>query len=416
VTPRAARILIVAVSGTLLVWAIARTQRGRLASSVETEPGVSANPARPGKTALRIEKRFVVVSNQFDWSQVESEDYQTYIERLRAIGCPEQTIRDIIIADLDKLMAPRLEAARGLKEEVNYWEPEEERLLNEIDVREVARERREVEREKQAIVRELVGADLRRERLQQEGRSDYYERRLRFLQEDRRSLVRDVLEHYDDAEQRLRAKETEEGDALTLGEQQELRAIRKQRDAELDALLTPAEREQYELWMSPAANAVRSAFYGMQPTEQEFLGVYQARSAFEKTWGDVDPALLSTAERAQMEQARQQMEEEIRRQLGDQRYAEFKRGEDPDYHQLSALSTRFKLPREKAVEVYNYKMVLEQLRAHVRGNTELTPAQKEQALDEMVRETEKSVLTALGDRAYRYYVRTGQGSWIRRRP
>lgn len=36
----------------------------------------------------------------FHWSQVESTNYFVYIAKLRAVGCPEQTIRDIISADL----------------------------------------------------------------------------------------------------------------------------------------------------------------------------------------------------------------------------------------------------------------------------------------------------------------------------
>ena len=41
-------------------------------------------------------EKIVVVTNQFHWAQIESEDYKTYIARLRSIGCPEPTIRDII--------------------------------------------------------------------------------------------------------------------------------------------------------------------------------------------------------------------------------------------------------------------------------------------------------------------------------
>src|SRR5262245_41874041 len=33
------------------------------------------------------------------WSDIESSEYRTYIANLRSIGCPEQTIRDIIVAD-----------------------------------------------------------------------------------------------------------------------------------------------------------------------------------------------------------------------------------------------------------------------------------------------------------------------------
>jgi hypothetical protein len=43
----------------------------------------------------------------FRWSQIEAADYPSYIANLRAIGCPEQTIRDIITADVDSLYAAR---------------------------------------------------------------------------------------------------------------------------------------------------------------------------------------------------------------------------------------------------------------------------------------------------------------------
>jgi hypothetical protein len=46
----------------------------------------------------------------FHWSELESTDYRTYIANLRRIECPEQTIRDIITADVDAaIFAPRRE-------------------------------------------------------------------------------------------------------------------------------------------------------------------------------------------------------------------------------------------------------------------------------------------------------------------
>jgi hypothetical protein len=46
-------------------------------------------------------------SQSFRWSQIESPDYPTYIANLRAIGCPERTIADLITADVDSLYAGR---------------------------------------------------------------------------------------------------------------------------------------------------------------------------------------------------------------------------------------------------------------------------------------------------------------------
>ena len=39
---------------------------------------------------------------------MESEDYSTYIANLRGIGCPEQTIRDLITAELNQTYAEKL--------------------------------------------------------------------------------------------------------------------------------------------------------------------------------------------------------------------------------------------------------------------------------------------------------------------
>src|SRR5262245_33086814 len=44
----------------------------------------------------------------FHWSQLESEDYRIYAANLRAIGCPEATVRDIILADVNDLFGRRV--------------------------------------------------------------------------------------------------------------------------------------------------------------------------------------------------------------------------------------------------------------------------------------------------------------------
>src|SRR5262245_40896512 len=47
---------------------------------------------------------------RFHWSMIESRDYPTYIANLRAIGCPEPTIRDVIFADVSELFVRKRQA------------------------------------------------------------------------------------------------------------------------------------------------------------------------------------------------------------------------------------------------------------------------------------------------------------------
>lgn len=389
-----------------------RTQMGALVVVNPADPaGIPSHtaPADPGGAAERIS----VVTNQLRWAQLESEDYREYVARLRAIGCPEQTLREIVIADLDKLLAPELRAAYGHRDELKYWHSEEEEMANDVDHRELAKKEREIEQRKRDIIRELVHADLARERMRQSGQEDLNERRLAFLPEDRRTQVRELIEKYDEAESGLREKELDDAEPLSVADQAQLRDLRQRRETELNSLLAPAEREQFDLWLSPTANAVRYALYGMKATEQEFIAIYRARKPFEERWGKYDVDVLDENTRRQRESDRAQVEGAIQQSLGETRYAELKRGEDEDYHRLNALATRYKLPREKAIEAFGYKKTVGDYRAQVRNDPSLNPQQKSDALNAIADETGKAMRSLLGDKAYRYYVRTGQGGWVR---
>src|SRR6185436_17262704 len=74
----------------------------------------NANAAEPTKTNLVVRRQF------FSWREVESPDYPTYIANLRDIGCPEQTIRDIIIADVNGMFAKR-RATEVVTPEQQWW-------------------------------------------------------------------------------------------------------------------------------------------------------------------------------------------------------------------------------------------------------------------------------------------------------
>jgi hypothetical protein len=49
------------------------------------------------------EPRPAPVAAPFQWSQLYSSDYRIYVKNLRATGCPEPTVRAIVIADVDSV-------------------------------------------------------------------------------------------------------------------------------------------------------------------------------------------------------------------------------------------------------------------------------------------------------------------------
>jgi hypothetical protein len=62
----------------------------------------------------------------FHWRQLESADYQIYIANLRGIGCPDQTVRDIITADVAALYAGKRREFHLREDTQGRWSHEEE--------------------------------------------------------------------------------------------------------------------------------------------------------------------------------------------------------------------------------------------------------------------------------------------------
>ena len=360
------------------------------------------------ESAVPVAPTIVTVTNNLSWSQLESEDYRAYIARLRSIGCPEQTIRDIIIADLDKLIAPKMQSIRGRRQELKYWHPEEEELANNTNQAEVKKQEREIDREKRKIIMELLGVDLVRERMKQVGQQDYYERRLGFLPEEKRDQVRQVLDKYDEQEQALRQKEWEGGGALSVADAANLKLVRAQKQEEIAKLLSPAEQEQYELWLSPTANAVRHSIYGMEATEAEFQSIFKVRKALEQQFADTDPATMDEATRQKYEQAQKEADAQIRQALGAKRYAEYKRGEDEDFHYLNTVVSRYNLPRETAANVYDLNLTATDMRKAVETDPKLTADQRVAALKGISEETERTLRQVMGSKAFEAYRRRSQ--------
>ena len=356
-------------------------------------------------TPLTIVTNTVTVgaTNEFRWAQLESEDYRAYITRLRAIGCPEQTIRDIVIADIDKLLAPRMQAANPRAQDVKYWQPLEQELWEGTEQRAAWQQQRALDFEKREVIRELLGIDLVGERLRVQGQDDYHGQRLGFLPEDKRAQVRMVLDQFADQERALLEQQLEEGDAPVSSA--ELARVRQQKEAALAPLFTPEERKQYDLWFSDSAARVRESTFGMKASEEEFLKLYDLqREAEAKFHGSLPP--VGSAEWNEYQQ-------QTRTALGEARYSEWQRAQDPDYRELARVASRFKLPTSVAADLYQFKQPIAEQQAQIDANPNLTTQQRDAAYQAISTEAQRAFQEALGEKAFRQYVKRTTNPWMR---
>src|SRR5689334_12004191 len=142
--------------GLVAAYVLTRKAPSLAAASSKGDTAIVTNRARGEQRVSRI---FSVIesTNAFHWGSVESEDYRQYIENLRAIGCPEETIRDIIIADVNKLFASRVAGLYPKPQEYRFWRVEDQAARKEERERE--QKRRALEKEKHDLIKELLGVD-----------------------------------------------------------------------------------------------------------------------------------------------------------------------------------------------------------------------------------------------------------------
>ena len=64
-------------------------------------------PVPPPLDSVIVKTNVVVSQQNFTWKQLQSTNYVILINNLRLIGCPEQTIRDIVASEVNRLYARR---------------------------------------------------------------------------------------------------------------------------------------------------------------------------------------------------------------------------------------------------------------------------------------------------------------------
>src|SRR5262245_850123 len=239
-------ILLVTLTGNILLAAfLCRSHNSFLPSpthSDQTKEVSNASSAGPreeksesdASTALVVAE--TLTQRGFNWSQLESDDYKKYIAALRAFGVPEKIIRDIIIADVNKLYRPKFAALRPPKKSEkeknekfwarNRWWGGPDRDMTK-DQRE---QMRALQKEKDALIKELLGNNVFQEVAKDSGYPDWTERQFGKLTDEQRQKAQEMQERFGEAQSEIYRKTEGYSDQDT---QADLKKLRKALHEEL---------------------------------------------------------------------------------------------------------------------------------------------------------------------------------------
>jgi hypothetical protein len=373
----------------------------------------------PAKVVTRTVTRTQVTTNEvalppelvkLDWHTVESEDFKAYIANLRAIKCPEETIRDIIIADINKLYAAKWRALRQPTKDIKYWEPWDSTA--EYYDQNLKKQKRELEIERKELVLELLGVDFDYESRKYAIAFTGFERdeiMLGFLSEEKRTEIMNLRSKSRDLSITIEGRA--KNGRLSAEDQAELIKVRQWEQAEMRKVMTKEEQEQYVLRVSGTANTVRSLLVGFEPSEQEYIAVFKAQRWYNEQF-NTKISTGNVEEAQQRANAQQQMDKMVKEAVGEERYKDYLRGKDYDYRELVRFTQQNELPMQAAVAVYDMRRAVMEESAKIRANGNLSPEQQQQALNAISTQTRGALLKVMNEQTLKDY-ESSRGYWLR---
>lgn len=331
----------------------------------------------------------------FSWRSIESREYRQYIANLRNIGCPEQTVRDIIIADVANLYAAK---KRSLAQARPYWSTPV--LVTKTNEDTYAMGRARLAEEERRLIFDLLGVDLEAERDKTSGDDTELSSRLAFLPPEKFATVRALMSGFQRREAGLTA-----GFGVKVSEDQfaQVRALRAEQRSQLEQILSPTEMEEFDLRTHPRADTLRTRLLGFNATPEEFKTIFNLSRSVDEKYPILSGDNWEAMERRKVDLA--ELDAKIKAALGPGRADEYARSWSADYRRMTILAESYNLPLGTANTLYDLNRQLDQAVQQVRLDSTMDLSSRRAAEQKMRTEAAQKIGALLGPAAMADYRR-----------
>lgn len=379
-----------------------RSKPSVTAHVVSTEV-VQEPAARPAEVKLPS-------SPPFHWRQIESTNYFVCLTNLLAIGCPKETVRDILEARVaDDFRARLRELTRPVQ--VRFWDriAEGDDLKDLFDDPAMEKAMGELKAERERVQAELANVLSQSTSPAKPHRNP----QVGHLPAGKQAALTELDSRH--AKEREALKQPE-NNALPADRAAREKEVRERHETERRALFTDAEWAEAELRGSPQAQRVR-ALQGFAGTPEELRSFTQAVREYEAAHPVPNPRNPRLINLDAAYQAKQLAHETQRKafltsRLGAAGFAAFERGSDPRFHTLLKLARRLDLPPATATQWLEIQNAAQAQVRQTRQLASLSDDARALALLALRAETERTLRSAVGPRGWSAYQRYA-GDWLK---
>jgi hypothetical protein len=369
-----------------------RTTGAANAGAIAEPATGNTEPAEPGTNQL-----------SFRWAQLESQDFRVYIANLRAVHCPESIIRDLVFYDLERLYENK-EAEQPSPD--LFWKPA--RVRDRASA-EAEQRSHQMELEKRAVMRELIGAWWTKE-----ARDLWYDSDMASIPEIlvgylRNEQVLEAISVYGDMEHHSSG----ECELCSPAEERARQEAAYRRTANAFAgIMSPSEFEEMALRICVIEGKFeefsRADFHFRDGAEvREFAKLFNRHQPF------FSKEFLRDEDEDDIREAR--FHADIGSLLGADRYAAWERSQDNGYQEIWNFGKERLLSPDTILKAWQVRQEAEQEFTRLSERTDLSPADRSAAWGEVRQQTETALATLLGNAAGTEYLKD-HGAWLQRPP
>jgi hypothetical protein len=318
---------------------------------------------------VTISQKPAVVQAQTDTEVVSQLSYPDMISELRDQGFDEATIRQMMLARLNRDHA----TSQSSLSETPYWRPEEvdaeARLNSEL--------RWEADRREQLIG--LFGAEIVDDPLF----ANIFKplnATLGFLSSDKQIRL-DELQRLDQAKTQSLFR-----NGFTQESRDDLAAQRAALERQISELLGSNDNFEYQLRESRLAETMRRGLGDFDYSEAEFRDIFSIRQANE---GNSQSSRF--IDRREYREQRDQSEAEIRDYLGANRYEEYARSQDPAYRSLQSIGERYGNSTAEINDVYTITQETQEQIDELRNSASLDREERIERINDLRNEAYQQI-------------------------
>ncbi|MGA2030071.1 MAG: hypothetical protein ABSG87_08370 [Verrucomicrobiota bacterium] len=350
----------------------------------------------------------------FQWSQIASEDLKIYRDNLRAIGCPELTVREIIRAVINEdSSARRRDILTSFQD--HYWDMVLNRELGKrqlLPQTEWGLALTSLAAERQQLISDVLGRDALTTEAERQAQQADWEQKYSWLSPEKRAQMIELEEKYRQHLDEWTATLASRADGTPTSEDEDnLQKLKQEFEKSEKQLLTPEELGELHLRESDVADWAAN-LPGFNPSEDEWRSLTELRSQFEESQNALADSDLSDEQRAvQQNELQSNFDNSIQGALDPDRFVQYQLANNDQYQALHNVTQRYGLPDSVAAQGLNVQQTAQAQADQVRANSNLSPEDQQSALNAIQHETEQTMGQILGANVLSTYKEYG-GDWI----